>query len=805
MKKQLTATMAFIMAIGSLLIGTAGFAPPVGAELSSTPQTSWGVQGLLTGTETDLTPSEVFALEQVGSVMYVGGRFTEITNGVTTTPQVAIAAFDANTGDWISTFTPVLDGAVYALQGSPDGSRLFVGGDFENVNGVPTGGLVALDPTTGAIDTSWTGKIGGYNVVRSFDIGGSWLYVAGGFTSISSAAGGNAAWRVARFALGNGVQDSSWRPVIAGGTVRGLAVSPDMDRVYLAGSFTTSNGAATPGGFVALQASTPANAPGVQPFNVNTQNTAAQYNFDVLAVNGLVFVAGSQHYLQVLNESDLSLQVFHRSSIRGDYQGLTLAGDRVYAGSHSFGGSTLESANGVLWVGPPPPGESDAPIINTVTNGWLTAFSATTGLHVPGSTPPINTSGAGIWAVTQASDTCIWAGGAVSSVGGTPQWGFTRLCDTALIDTQRPSTPKALTNVVSGPDSVDLSWTASTDNFGVTGYNVYDAATNQIVTTTPTNSASVAGLAPGTHSFYVKAFDAASNLSWRSNITTTSLVDDVRPSTPTALAATVVASDSVDLSWTASTDNFGVTGYFVYDAATGLVVADVTGPTASFTGLPFTIHRWYVKAYDAAGNLSYRSNTVVVTLADPNIDTERPSVPTGLAVVAVGSLSAEFSWMPSTDNVGVAGYRLYDNATNTVVADIGGSPTTLSGLTPGTHSYYIKAYDAAGNLSWRSGAVSVTIADPAVDTQRPSKPAGLTVTTVGVDFVDLAWTGSTDNVAVVGYRIFNNATGLVVADVPGLTATIGGLAAGNYNYYVKAYDAAGNLSWRSNIVTVTIP
>ena len=69
--------------------------------------------------------------------------------------------------------------------------------------------------------------------------------------------------------------------------------------------------------------------------------------------------------------------------------------------------------------------------------------------------------------------------------------------------------------------------------------------------------------------------------------------------------------------------------------------------------------------------------------------------------------------------------------------------------------------------------------------------------------VDLTWNGSTDNVGVVGYQVFDNDTGAVVADVPGTTATVT-LPAGSYTLFVKAYDAAGNLSYRTNLVTVAL-
>lgn len=799
MKKIFAAATTLVV-----FLTTVVFAPGASAELSDLPQTSWGVQGLIFGTQTDEIEAEVFAMESANNAMFVGGRFTELTDGVQVISQAALAAFDASTGVPITTFNPVLDGAVYALASSADGTRLFVGGDFTTVNGVATGGLVALDTTTGAIDAGWSGRIGGYNVVRAIEVAGPWIYVGGGFTSISSASGGNAANRVARFSTSAGLQDASWRPNVSGGTVWGVAASSDMDRVYVVGSFLSANGVATPGGFVAIEASTQNNATGVQAFPTNTQNVSAQYNFDVIAVNGLVFVAGSQHYLQVLNESDLSLNVFHLSSDRGDYQSLTLAGDRVYAGCHCYGGTTLESANGILWVGPRPDGVDDAPVFHTATNAWMTAFDANTGLHIDGSTPAIATSGEGVWAIEQAPDGCIWSGGSVTGVGGTDQYGFTRLCDTAQIDLERPSSPTAFVGVAVGAGVADFTWNASTDNFAVAGYYIYDSANDTIVGQSAAESAQVSGLLATQDTFYVKAFDAAGNISWRSNLYTIDLVDTDRPSQPSALMATVTLPADISLSWTAATDNFGVVGYYVYDDDTDTQILDVTATTANVAPLPFGTHRFYIKAYDAAGNISWRSNTTTVELINPALDTQRPSVPSSIAVTSTAPLTLDVAWGLATDNVAVAGYRVFDSTTNIVIADVAASPLSLTNVAPGVYSYYVKAYDAAGNQSWRTGVKTITIEDPATETQRPTQPSNLVGTVPANGVIDLTWTASTDNVGVAGYRVHDNLTGDVLLDVPGTTATLDTLSFGYHRFYIKAYDAAGNTSWRSNTIAITL-
>ncbi|MBO3748467.1 fibronectin type III domain-containing protein [Streptosporangiaceae bacterium NEAU-GS5] len=184
-------------------------------------------------------------------------------------------------------------------------------------------------------------------------------------------------------------------------------------------------------------------------------------------------------------------------------------------------------------------------------------------------------------------------------------------------DTTPPSTPGNLTSTGVTSSSVSLSWGASTDNVGVTGYNVYRGST--LVTTVTGTSYTDTGLAASTsYTYTVKARDAAGNLSAAGNAVTATTsptgggTDTTPPSTPGNLTSTGVSSSTVSLSWSASTDNVGVTGYNVYRGST--LVTTVTGTSYTDTGLAAsTSYTYTVKARDAAGNLSAASNAVTAT------------------------------------------------------------------------------------------------------------------------------------------------------------------------------------------------
>ncbi|QSQ19101.1 fibronectin type III domain-containing protein [Pyxidicoccus parkwayensis] len=194
------------------------------------------------------------------------------------------------------------------------------------------------------------------------------------------------------------------------------------------------------------------------------------------------------------------------------------------------------------------------------------------------------------------------------------------------VDTQAPSTPSQVTSPAKTYDSVSLSWGASTDNVGVTGYEIFvNGGTSASATTSGATSVTVTGLAANTtYTFTVKARDAAGNRSAASaaySTTTPARPDpDVQaPSAPGNLRSTGVSGSSVSLAWNASTDNVGVTGYEIFVNGGTSASATTTGATSvTVTGLAAnTSYTFTAKARDAAGNRSVPSNSVSATTTGP--------------------------------------------------------------------------------------------------------------------------------------------------------------------------------------------
>ncbi|MGC5291283.1 CARDB domain-containing protein [Micromonospora sp. DT231] len=182
-------------------------------------------------------------------------------------------------------------------------------------------------------------------------------------------------------------------------------------------------------------------------------------------------------------------------------------------------------------------------------------------------------------------------------------------------------------------------------------------------------------------------------------------------------------------------------------------------------------------------------------------DTTAPSVPSNLSYTQSGT-TIGLTWVASTDNAGGSGIAGYDVYRNGAFLQSIGNVTTFNDTQPATAtvSYYVRARDAAGNLSGNSNTVTRTGSG---DTTAPSTPGTLSQSTSG-STITLTWGASTDSggSGLAGYNVYRGGnliatlgTVLTYQDTQPATATV--------SYYVRARDGAGNLSGNSNTVTRT--
>ncbi|MCF6351909.1 MAG: GEVED domain-containing protein [Cyclobacteriaceae bacterium] len=350
----------------------------------------------------------------------------------------------------------------------------------------------------------------------------------------------------------------------------------------------------------------------------------------------------------------------------------------------------------------------------------------------------------------------------------------------AIADTTPPSVPTGLASSNITINSVDLSWNASTDNTGVTGYDVYQDGT--LITSVTSTSYAVTGLASGTtFAFMVTAKDAAGNVSAASNAVnvTTDTPDTTAPTVPTGLATSNITQTSLTLTWNASTDAVGVTGYDVYQD--GVLITSVTNTTLNISGLtPGTSYAYTVRSKDAAGNISAASAVHNVTTVAP--DTTPPSVPTSLAASAITQTTLTLSWNASTDNIGVTGYDVYQDG-----ALIGATASTsmnISGLSAGTiYAYTVRAKDAENNMSAASAALDVTT-DAVVITY-----CSASGNNVNYEYIDLVQLGSINNAtgANGGYGDFTSQSTILVASSSNTINFSAGFSGTNYSENWKVF------------------
>src|SRR6185369_3713496 len=185
---------------------------------------------------------------------------------------------------------------------------------------------------------------------------------------------------------------------------------------------------------------------------------------------------------------------------------------------------------------------------------------------------------------------------------------------------------------------------------------------------------------------------------------------------------------------------------------------DTTPATGSYNDAPLQVGQSF---YDPLSGVTITTVSVSSGVATVNVswgaDSTPPSTPTNVNVASTGATTARVTWTGSTDNVGVAGYR---------VSRDGGSPVTVTstsfddtGLTGGqTYQYTVVAFDATGNTS---GVASKSWTQPIPDTTKPT-----TVVLSGTatkSKVTLSWTVASDagGSGLAGYHVFRN--GVLVA------------------------------------------
>jgi len=342
--------------------------------------------------------------------------------------------------------------------------------------------------------------------------------------------------------------------------------------------------------------------------------------------------------------------------------------------------------------------------------------------------------------------------------------------------------PAAPTNLEVDPSETEVfvKWSRG-DGAALAGS--YEVVRGQsLVAATTSLVASDGGLAPdSTYCYSVVAIDADGRRSPPAGPACVRTLDVTPPTSPSAVAISLVSPVEVALSWEAATDNAGVAGYEVVRGER--VVARTESVEGRESSLKPGRHYCYsVRAFDRVGNRSPPSPAACVETPDVT----PPSVPSRVAA-APGPRQVALSWAESTDDVGVAGYEVLSG--DQVVATSATPTGAPGGLAAGEHCFAVRAFDKAGNRSASSEPVCAVVPD----TTPPSVPEGLLASAPGETSSIVRWNPSTDDVGVAGYELLRGEK--VVARSVGTSAGEEELRPfQEYCYRVRAYDAAGNRS-----------
>jgi len=258
--------------------------PPEGtpATVAADALPTWQVNGV------------IWHMTTVGNTVYAVGNFTKARppgvpeGGPGEVTRNNILAFDITTGNLISSFNPSLNGQALRVVPSPDGSRIYVGGEFTQVNGVTRNRLAAFSTATGELIQEFAPNVS--NVVRAIAATNDTVYFGGNFFAVN----GSSRTRLAAVRASDGSNINTWKPTADDNEVQAMAISPSGTRVIIGGRFQKLNGQ-TRVGIGAVDAQTGATAPwSSNPVPAATGSNWS-YPTDFHIDNGVLYVSNEGH------------------------------------------------------------------------------------------------------------------------------------------------------------------------------------------------------------------------------------------------------------------------------------------------------------------------------------------------------------------------------------------------------------------------------------------------------------------------------------------------------------------------------
>lgn len=416
----------------------------------------------------------VWSQAVIGNTVYAGGNFSAArpagsAPGANEIKRTHLLAYDIRTGNLITSFAPSINGQVLAVAASPDGSRLYIGGQFTSVNGVTRSRIAAFNAADGSLVGAFRPAAG--TTVRAIAATNSTVYFGGDFNAV----GGVPRSKAAAAAAGNGAL-TGWNPG-ANGSVTAMTMNPAGNRVVLGGRFTELGGSSAYG-MGAVDVTTGAARPWAVESIVRTAGVNAAVTSlvaDSTSVYGTSYTYGSGGNFEGSFRAEGTTGALEWiSDCHGDHYSVWPAGDVVYDASHAHYCGNI--GDGFFESNPRTYYHSTA-LTNraTVQNSYHPAYKLESFDGLPSPTLlhwyPVWSVGsftgqkqAG-WSVTGSSDYIAY-GGEFTAVNGKAQQGLVRFARSGLAPKAAgPQKTGGLTPAVVSTRSgqVDVGWQATFD------------------------------------------------------------------------------------------------------------------------------------------------------------------------------------------------------------------------------------------------------------------------------------------------------------------------------------------------------
>ena len=277
----------------------------------------------------------------VGTTVYAAGSFTTArpagaAPGVDTVPRHNLLAYNIETGELIDSFAPNLNGQALSITSSPDGSRIYVVGDFTQIDGQWRVRAAAFDTATNTLVGSFRPTLGatGLTVAATNDT----VYIGGNFSSVASAPGGTLVPRahLAAFDATTGALEGF--SADASAPVTALAMTYDLGKLVVGGRFTALSGSAA----IGLGAVDPTTG-GRVPFpasdyihNSGTRSTITSLYADSTGVYGTGYRLGGGGDMEGSFRADASSgELVWIADCHGDTYSVFRKGDVIYSVGHA--------------------------------------------------------------------------------------------------------------------------------------------------------------------------------------------------------------------------------------------------------------------------------------------------------------------------------------------------------------------------------------------------------------------------------------------------------------------------------------